>query len=149
MKNTTSARMSSVPENQECDLSRAVTTLIAHKPLCHRSSSVSRLPGAYHTSQKLFQDADHMQCHLSHALKCWPLESAVNKPTCCLHPSATTRTPSRVPPSRETLQAHLICQLVQLLRHDIIWKCERSQIILSWGDKSSTVTTSPDSWRSK
>jgi hypothetical protein len=44
---------------------------------------------------------------------------------------ADTITHLAVSPLRPTRQEHHVCRLAQLLTHDVIWKCERSQIILS------------------
>ena len=148
-RQTTTARKSPVLESQEHELAGNMTMPLPVKPPHHSRSSETKLLAARPTSQQLcvcFRDAD---CVVRNIL----MRKSINlqNQTCLLinqHTTHTATLPQRSP-SGAALRAHLIRQLVQLLQRDMIWKCERSQIILSWGDKSSTVPTSPDSLPAK
>lgn len=130
-RQTTTARKSPVLESQEHELAGNTTMPLPEKSPHHSRSSETKMPVARPTARQpcvCFRDA---ACVLRNIL----MRKNINlqNQMCLLINQHTTHTAtlSQRSPSGVALQAHLICQLVQLLQRDIIWKCERSQIILS------------------
>lgn len=146
MKNTATARKSPIPENRSTAFQEPWARYFPWSHLQHQRPRCwgPHPPNCSPMSPCKMQIMCCVICHVHKNINLW------NQMCLLINQHAThTIRPLMVSLLRGPLQAHLICQLVQLLRHNMIRLRERSQIILSWGVKSSTAPTSPDSSRAK